>query len=368
VTSDVEPTLELRLPKRPVFAAFTLLLVFGVLEVGQRISDHRKLANRKGEWYSPALESASGVPLTQKPGGIVFRHHPHLIYVNKPSQNSSVGTINAQGFRGPDWPKARSAKRVIVLGGSTAFGYGAHADGDVFTFLLEKALRESGRAVEVLNAGVIGYDSTQELILLETELMPWAPDLVLVFDGFNDFYNSGLTPKDRDLHQYHFDEIEKILTRGGDLLACSAFLRSVGSRFEDRAPSAETHDFGIFYDHPGAVPRYRQNLRSIAAVTSHVLFVTQPELALRQGKLPASEQACLETKTPRGYTEFARQRYPRFAEAARAVAMETHSSYENAAYFDELPDEVFLDTVHLNRRGNEIVAERLAAAVGKLLD
>jgi hypothetical protein len=92
---------------------------------------------------------------------------------------------------------------------------------------------------------------------------------------------------------------------------------------------------------------------------------------LRQGRLPPGEQSTLEQRVPRGYVEFARHCYPRFADAAREVATESHASYENTCdSFDNLPDEVFLpgDTVHLNRLGNELVARRLLIGITRLLD
>lgn len=71
--------------------------------------------------------------------------------------------------------------KIAVLGGSTT--------DDVYDkrnwarILYEKW---PGRGVTVYNGGTCGYTSTQELIKLERDILPLKPDLIIVYDGFND--------------------------------------------------------------------------------------------------------------------------------------------------------------------------------------
>src|SRR5438094_961279 len=69
--------------------------------------------------------------------------------------------INDKGLRGKDYPYERVAgkRRVLVLGDSLVFGYGVEQD-EVFTDVLEGMLP----ATEVINAGVSGYGTDQELL------------------------------------------------------------------------------------------------------------------------------------------------------------------------------------------------------------
>ena len=102
-----------------------------------------------------------------------------------------AGTIhvNALGLRGPDWPVARQpdALRVLVFGDSFVFGVGVDEE-HVFTTVLQESLtRRSGRLVEVWNAGVIGYSTDQEYILLEELGARFRPDVVLLVMCDNDF-------------------------------------------------------------------------------------------------------------------------------------------------------------------------------------
>ena len=92
--------------------------------------------------------------------------------------------VNAAGFRDDAWSadKPAGAYRIAVLGDSIVAALQVdHAA--VFTTLLEERLAAEsppGRRVEVMNAGVDGYGTAQELLVLRHHLARFAPDLVLL--------------------------------------------------------------------------------------------------------------------------------------------------------------------------------------------
>jgi hypothetical protein len=95
---------------------------------------------------------------------------------------------NALGFRGPDWTSAKpdSGVRVALVGDSHAFGLGvpfAATAGEV----LAGMLRRCGIArAEVLNFGVNGYNSRQELGVLRGYVLGFHPDVLVVLPTSND--------------------------------------------------------------------------------------------------------------------------------------------------------------------------------------
>lgn len=112
---------------------------------------------------------------------------PHfLLYARKNVIDTNLGHTYKQktGMNGIDiyGIEHSGSYKIAVLGGSTT-------DGRLFPFkswpeiLYDKI--NSERLV-VYNAGVSGYTSAQELIQLVRDIVLLAPDMILVYDGYND--------------------------------------------------------------------------------------------------------------------------------------------------------------------------------------
>jgi hypothetical protein len=84
-------------------------------------------------------------------------------------------TINALGYRGREHPREKSPgrKRVVLLGDSLTFGF-CMSDEAIFPSLLD------GGELEVVNLGVEGYGTDQELLKLEHEGLGYQPDVVVL--------------------------------------------------------------------------------------------------------------------------------------------------------------------------------------------
>lgn len=95
--------------------------------------------------------------------------------------------------------------RIIAMGGSAMYGIGAGGnypqhrslfnDETIDHYLqqrINKRLRNTkiDTRVEIINAGVTAYNTHQHLVYLNESLYEYDPDLVLFFDGHNDFYIS----------------------------------------------------------------------------------------------------------------------------------------------------------------------------------
>src|SRR5262249_54590414 len=130
-----------------------------------------------------------------------------------PPANYRSGTVNTneRGFRGGavTSPKPVGRRRIVVLGGSAVFGTGASSDEATFPARLQAALRaRSGREVEVVNGGAPAYVSGQELARLIYEVVDLEPDVVIVYDGFNDL-NSPLLFDPRPGYPSNFAWLER---------------------------------------------------------------------------------------------------------------------------------------------------------------
>lgn len=100
--------------------------------------------------------------------------------------------INAHGVRDLERPLAKpiGAFRVLVLGDSVTLGAGLPLE-STYPKVMERALdgRRPGTmsAIEVWNAGVIGYNAAQEAAWFERHGAALAPDLVVIGFCLNDF-------------------------------------------------------------------------------------------------------------------------------------------------------------------------------------
>ena len=121
---------------------------------------------------------------------IIYELRPHL---EVKFQKENV-KINSHGMRGPEvqMDKEEGTFRIALLGDSFAFGWGV-PEKDCFARVLERKLQaelpKDGpiKKVEVLNFGVPGYSTFQQVAKFESHGIKFNPDAVLVYFIQNDF-------------------------------------------------------------------------------------------------------------------------------------------------------------------------------------
>ena len=118
-----------------------------------------------------------GAPLEGSARLYGLRPNQRALHVGVPVQTNSLG------FREKEYPVERrpGVKRIAVLGDSFTFGVGVPFN-EVFSKRLEAALN----GTEVINFGVPGYNTTNELATLREVAAKFQPDLVIVGYVLND--------------------------------------------------------------------------------------------------------------------------------------------------------------------------------------
>jgi len=106
------------------------------------------------------------------------------------NQSTDSITINTLGFRGPESSEIKppNTYRIFMVGGSTMFGAGATSDETTIPGYLQQLLNENDFEfdIEVINSGIQGADSNTELNLIKHKLITFSPDLIVIYDGWND--------------------------------------------------------------------------------------------------------------------------------------------------------------------------------------
>lgn len=140
-------------------------------------------------------------------------------------EGESYVRINSDGLRDREHSKRKPPNtfRVAILGDSYAEALQVPAEA-AFWHVLETNLRAcpavGGRAVEVINFGVSGYGTAQELLTLREKVWGYSPDLVLLAVTTN----NDITDNSRSLKRT--DEIPYFVLRDGRLALDDSFRES----------------------------------------------------------------------------------------------------------------------------------------------
>ena len=141
---------------------------------------------------------------------------PRPPYRFLPDATSPIGLVtNASGFRGPPVPVARQPKtiRIAFIGASTTvashnfpYSYPEY----VWQWLNQwAAAQKLDVRFEVLNAGRESINSRDIAVIMREEVAPLEPDLVVYYEGANQFSLRSLVPKLPPAQQSYAEQVEK---------------------------------------------------------------------------------------------------------------------------------------------------------------
>lgn len=229
---------------------------------------------------------------------LLFEPVPGLSWTGDPgSFHEYEGTSNRLGYRDRDHAEAKppGTLRIAVLGDSIAAGYRIPRTEEAFPALLEVLLRQAGLPVEVLNFGVTGYNTAQEVETLRSRALAFAPDLVLLAYCHND-----RRPPDprilAALREGQGGRAVAPLAGASRLLVSSALYRSLRYGLFDRPePAAHPPSFRVG---PQPGDTVEQALAELAALSRRhrlpVLLAVFPYLPKLYDPAHAREHAWLE--------------------------------------------------------------------------
>jgi lysophospholipase L1-like esterase len=197
--------------------------------------------------------------------------------------------LNALGFRSREFlPKTEGTFRILVLGDSCSFGVIFDPDMKYIARpypqrLEELVIERSGGPAEVLNAGLLAYNSYQGLMLLKTKLADLDPDLVIVRYGWNDH----LLQRE-DLNERAFREPENAFVRRTRdvLLGTAVYTYAVGLRTSYGLRKLAAQKGAKFSHWQPTIPlaEYEQNLERITRLArdrgAKVWLLTSPHAFL----------------------------------------------------------------------------------------
>ncbi|PCK07682.1 MAG: hypothetical protein COA42_12965, partial [Alteromonadaceae bacterium] len=120
-----------------------------------------------------------------------FEPIPNLDSTGKSVQYYSYdGRSNNFGYRDYDHSEAKApgSHRIAVIGDSITAGLWINEDDKVYPTVMETHLRKLGKKVDVMNFGVSGYNTQQEVETLKDRGLQFKPDLVVLGYCLNDTF------------------------------------------------------------------------------------------------------------------------------------------------------------------------------------
>ncbi len=385
--------------KTTIFVLWNVVVVvavFAILEAGVRVIQHRRLG--PGAYETEAVRDR------------------FTGWRNNPAFSRADIHINRQGFRRErDVPVAKSPDtvRIFLVGGSAAFGaeglypeidnrYSRLYDNQLIDYYLEQKLNQAfpSKHWEVINAGVSEYRLHQDLALIESVLLHYRPDYVLLLDGHNDIAELSVAPANYDVYAAtpHLDEFNQLANpRGGHAAAFFLYtwlrsnsalfrfmsdhlqLRTMRSnrvrsashqrkfaspvKFSDLTPEEQAQ----FTSSHNQISSYLREVRQIHRILDldgvRAVFLLQPELILTHKPLTDSERrlADYHRKVIGPLTVYSFEQFdPEIARTMTSAA--AHDGFrflDLTDVFDHTPGQTFSDSCHLTAEGNRVIAERI---------
>jgi lysophospholipase L1-like esterase len=352
------------LAKRLVFASIPLLVLLAALELWVRAL---RLDQDCPNGFSEGAMWACDPILN-------FRLRPDLVIGGKP--------LNRAGFRTHEFTdKTPGVFRVLSLGDSCTFGIiasqaqGAEYIREPYPQQLERLVTEriGPDRLEVLNAGIAGYNSFQGLMLLRTKLRGLEPDLITVRFGWNDHFMSA-----EAAGAYGYREPDNAIVLGlQDLMLRTSlygFFRRLNFELQAlRASASPPPPIGLPTEWKPNVPRedYKHNLRRIVALGrargAEVWLLTSPHAFVIDLNRGQEEKFPKQSLWFNALPTFARlvEIHDDYNQATREVGAELHAPVidMDAVYRGHASEPLFSqrDAPHPTAQGHALEAETLYA-------
>ncbi len=306
------------------------------------------------------------------------RYLSFLGFLGAPGTRKATFTINNLGFRDrPVKPRTPGEYRILLLGGSAAWGWGASANRYTVSGALEALLNKDASDISyrVVNGSYLAWTSLQERIALMEFFDQFDPDLVISLSGFNDIVSVQFG-NSRELLRMEYrmveEAVENNLTPMETMTAIRKFAGTLGIwrivvYLKELMPrkrggrvdyDSKRSEYGI----PRIVDRYLSMANYSARRGARYLLALQPEIFTSDKQLTKEEELVrqwLYSRYPQNFHETWIQYRADLVkdtvklEAAGFVVVDLES------VFDTIREPVFVDDSHFNDRGYVELAKAL---------
>jgi lysophospholipase L1-like esterase len=310
------------------------------------------------------------------------RWQPYVYFRQKPFWGTTI-KIDQDGRRST-WQSAmrveprgeHRAIKVLALGGSSLWGYGARDD-ETIPSILARSLHEKGCRVEIENLAEIGYVSTQEVIALTRALQGgYRPDIVVFYDGVNDATSAllegepGVTTNEINRRcEFNLSQSPtgmataltvKLITESGSFRFAQMVRRRLGGEFGE--PQIAPAQFKVPDVAAGVVRHYEANVGLVEALARsfgfRAFFCWQPNVFTKAVLAPTEREAARKFAWAEPFMNDV-QGFMRSSTKLRANA----AFLDLSTIFDDTEGLAFIDYCHTTETANSRIASAMAEKV-----
>lgn len=329
----------------------------------------------------------------------------------RPDDTDGLLIHSEQGFRRDSLvsrEKPDDVFRIFVLGGSALYGIGSQGsqtypvhrsllNDETVPHFLEAGLNESfsnldeNLNIEVINAGVTAYHTFQNFLYIYEMIHEYDPDLIIFFDGHNDFYNVGVENPITDYGYSSYNMMQALNERRpftslylgmrylGDHSYFFRFIEKTAQTLSEQHearpyniggdPTALERDFKQEYTEMAALG-FLRNYGLIETLADHHGFdfhvFLQPEVVFEDPALLSDHDRLIAEITREHYQE---GRVQIMTEARKylpdlfAKHGFTFTDIGEIAGPSEKDEALYIDYTHLTPRGSALAADRMLPVV-----
>ena len=350
--------------KRFVFYGIMVLMIF-VIYLGMEslwaLYNYKRGPMQWQYWYQPN-------------GFTNFRLKPNLDVHAETSRYATSVKTNSLGFRGREFSviKPESTIRIICIGGSTTFGSYVSDDEHMYPAVLDRLLSSKYDTIdiEVINAGVPGYNTSNNIIYLLTHLVYFNPDIIIIYQGVNDLrdnlkYSESISPYDILSIPWEKNDL-KMLWRSSLFVRFTSTIGYYIGRFRPSPPKdynkkSESRDFKST---PRCFDVFKNNL--IAMVRICRLHSIEPVIIT----FPYSSELRNDLRDKILYGRMTGNEMAEGLDLINEHIISMDTSENVTVLHHGIPDDLNLwgDYCHLNDEGTALLANNLLAEMKEITD
>lgn len=299
--------------------------------------------------FQTNLVDQQGRSLSGKVGGVYVHFNPFTLYRNA-THRADYYQTNKLGYR-LSGGESKAAPAAVMLGASSTFGWGIRNNTYTFTAHLNRL----NPAFQFHNAGVIAWHIGQEFAEMVHYADRLKPKLYVSFSGYNEFFFHG--------HKSVLGANSNITKQFEERLRLLVALQGQESKSVVTVTQEMASDEEI-------IENYLQTIKKMSDFSrmrgARFLLVLQPELGGKK-TLVESEEAIFRHRkkffAANAKGDFTK-RYQTLVTAAMVFCKQQGIEVLNLTSGTELQtskDELFVDWVHPNEKGHEIIARLVQA-------